>query len=112
MQRKFQSAEALSLQYQRTHQQQFPRGVTGDWRLAEIPERAQLSAGDLRNFELWIQSEATQPLSAADMRHRHVWGSVEGRILVTSTKKMEAIVVADFLLCLFQKLIFPPTVTT
>lgn len=31
----------------------FPRGDRGDSRLQEIPERARICGGDLRNFELW-----------------------------------------------------------
>lgn len=77
VQRKFHGAEAPSLPYQRTRQQQFPRGVRGDSRLQEIPERAQISGGDLGNFELWtpgIQSGAIQPVSDGDTRHTDTWG--------------------------------------
>lgn len=61
-------------------QQRFPRGVRcvrGDWRLQEIPERAQNSGGDLRIFELWsagIQTGAIHPGSAGDVRHTDSWG--------------------------------------
>lgn len=54
----------------KNRQQQQQELLRGDWRLQEIPQRAQTSGGDLRNLELWtagIQSGAIQPVSAGDM---------------------------------------------
>lgn len=61
----------------KNRQQQFPRGIRGDSRMQEIPQRAHISGGDLRNFELWtagIQSGAIQPASAGDVcGGRNTW---------------------------------------
>lgn len=56
-------------------QQQFPRGVRGDWRLQEIPEPAQISGADLRNFELERRDPVRSHPTSVSWRHathRHV----------------------------------------
>lgn len=80
-------------------QQQFPRGVRGDWRLQEIPEPAHISGADLRNFELErrdpVRSHPTG-VSCRHATHRHV--GVGGGYWSQIPKRCILLLPADFLL--------------